>query len=140
MIQEREESLADSCCSCRLRPSDGIGHGLFRVRGQLLRREVKKTYVIGRVGCWVVANRTSVGFGSSWNGRSDMAVLVAEHLLKLPQDSVGKAFVELVVRQHNSTIPRKDRDAFIGLCQRMSGELLGLGAVLDDVDEPEGEG
>jgi hypothetical protein len=71
---------------------------------------------------------------------SDAAVLIAEHLLQLPYAGIERAFVELVVRQHNSEIPRKNRDAFIGLCQRMSGELLGLAVVLDDVDEPEGEG
>jgi hypothetical protein len=94
---------------------------------------------IGRIGCWVVGNRTSLGFGP-WNGRSDMAALVAEHLLQLPHASVGRAFVELVVRQHNSEIPKQNRDAFIGLCQRASGELLGLGIVLDVDNAPDGEG
>ncbi len=95
--------------------------------------------VIGRIGCWVVANRASLGF-RSWNGRSDMAVWVAEDLLQLPPTSIGTAFVELIVRQHNSEIPTENRDAFIGLCQRMSHDLLGLRKVLDDGDEPEGQG
>lgn len=89
---------------------------------------------IGRIGCWVVTNRNALGF-RSWNGRSDMAVPVAEDLLQLPHASVGRGFVELVVRQHNSKIPKENRDAFIGLCQRMSGELLGLAVFLDGADE-----
>jgi hypothetical protein len=90
--------------------------------------------VIGRMGCWVVANPTPLSF-RTWNSRSDMAVWLAEDLLQIPHESIGKAFVELVVRQHNSDIPMENRDAFIGLCQRMSGELLGLARVLDDADE-----
>ena len=97
------------------------------------------TEVIGRIGCWVVANRTPLGF-RSWNGRSDMAVWVATELLCIPHASIEKAFVELIVRQHNSDIPRENRDAFIGLCQRMSNELLGFRKVLDEDDEPEDQG
>jgi hypothetical protein len=93
---------------------------------------------IGRIGCWVVGNRRSLGW-QAWEGRSDMAVLVAEKLLQLPHSSIGNAFVELVVRQHNSGIPIENRDAFIGLCQRMSGDLLGLAVILDDPDESEQE-
>lgn len=91
---------------------------------------------LGRIGCWVVSNRTPLGF-QSWNGRSDMAVLVAEAVLRLPRASVEQALVELIVRQHNSAIPRKNRDGFIGLCQRMSDSRLGLRVILDDADEPE---
>jgi hypothetical protein len=103
---------------------------------------------IGRIGCWAVANRRPLGF-RSWNGRSDMAVWIAEELLQISNESIGKAFVELIVRQHNSEIPTENRDAFIGLCQRMSNDLLGLRKVLDDAegsddadddDEPEKQG
>lgn len=91
---------------------------------------------VGRIGCWVVSNRTPLGF-HSWNGRSDMAALVADHLLQLPHESVERAFVELLVRQHNSEIPRENRDEFMGLCQRRSGELLGLAGVLGSDEETE---
>jgi hypothetical protein len=93
---------------------------------------------VGRIGCWVVSNQESLGF-DSWQGRSDMAVLVARRLLQLPHDEVANAFVELISRQHNSDIPRHNRDGFIGLCQHMSGELLGLGVFLEVPDMANGE-
>ena len=94
---------------------------------------------VARIGCWVASNRNGLGF-ESWEGRSDMAVLVAKRLLQLPHEEVGKAFVELIVRQHNSEIPNDNRDEFLGLCQRMSGELLGLGRFLDAPEVSDGEG
>jgi hypothetical protein len=84
---------------------------------------------IARMGCWVVSNRTSVAFGLR-DGRSDMAALIADRLLQLPPAEVERAFVELIVGQHNSEIPRERREQFIGLCQQITGQLLGLGKVL----------
>ncbi|HEV7774157.1 MAG TPA: hypothetical protein VGO48_12825 [Conexibacter sp.] len=89
---------------------------------------------IATIGCRVIANTKDVGL-TSWNGRSDMAVVVADQLLKLPKASVGKAFVELLVRQHNSHLPSAQRDAFIALCQRMTGDLLGLRRFLDERED-----
>lgn len=89
---------------------------------------------IATIGCWVVANSKDVGV-KTWNGRSDMAVVVADELLKLPKASVGIAFIELIVRQHNSHIPAAQRDAFIALCQRMAGDLLGLRIFLDERED-----
>lgn len=86
---------------------------------------------VARIGCWVASNPSDISV-VSWHGRSDMAVFTADRLLKLPHEDIAEAFVELIVRQHNSHIPPANQDAFIGLCQRMSGELLGLGRVLDD--------
>ncbi len=65
-----------------------------------------------------------------------MAVLVAQQLLQLPRDNVERALKELLIRQHNSNIPTQNRDEFIGLCQRMSDDLLGFQRILDaDVRE-----
>lgn len=86
---------------------------------------------IATIGCWTVANRQSVHM-RSWNGRSDMAIEVAGHLLRLPKPSVAWAFNELIVRQHSSAIPWDQRQEFMFLCQQMSGELLGL----RQLDEP----
>jgi hypothetical protein len=89
---------------------------------------------IATIGCWVVPNSKSFRF-KSWNGRADMAVAVAEELLTLPKSSVGKAFTELTVRQHNSHIPPAQQDAFIALCQRMANDLLGLSIFLDERED-----
>jgi len=89
------------------------------------------TEEVARIGCWVASNRKDLGV-ASWNGRSDMAVLVANRFLTLPRENIGEAFVELIVRQHNSHIPISNRDAFIGLCQSMTDDLLGLGRFFDD--------
>ncbi len=89
---------------------------------------------IATIGCWVVTNRKSIGL-KSWNGRSDMAVAVADELLKLPKSSVGQAFTELMVRQHNKHIPTPQRDAFIALCQRMADDLLSLRIFLDERED-----
>jgi hypothetical protein len=90
---------------------------------------------IGRIGCWAIVNRQPVGM-EQWNGRSDMAVLVAQQLLQLPRDNVERALKELLIRQHHSNIPTQNRDEFIGLCQRMSDDLLGFQRILDaDVRE-----
>ncbi len=93
---------------------------------------------IAVIGSWVASNREQRGF-RTWKGRSDMAVAVSKQLLTLPSDSIGAAFVEMIVRQHNSEIPRDNCDEFIGLCQRISGELLGLAVVLDMPSEAEGD-
>ncbi|MTD44874.1 hypothetical protein GKE82_11370 [Conexibacter sp. W3-3-2] len=89
---------------------------------------------LARMGCWVIPNTRSLGFHIG-SGLSDMAALVAQRLLELPHDSIARAFVELQVRQHNSDIPQGNRDAFIARCQRMSGELLGMGVFLEAPDD-----
>lgn len=130
----------------------GQGHGthdaaetLVRVHGAIRERKANEdpdtsarwiAEAIGRIGCWASPNRKSLGMGQ-WNGRSDMAVLVAQQLLRLPRESVEVALKELFVRQHNSNIPTHSRDEFIGLCQRMSGELLGFRRILDADDKPD---
>jgi hypothetical protein len=91
---------------------------------------------IAQIGCWVISNPRDLGI-DSWNDRSDMASLVAKHLLQLPYEHAVKAIIELLVRQHNSNIPRENRDAFIGLCQEMSGSLMGLRVRLDVRVEPD---
>jgi hypothetical protein len=92
--------------------------------------------VIGRIGCWAIGNTTGLGF-RSYEGRSDLGAWIAHDLLELPRSNIKAAFVELIVRQHNSDIPAANRDAFIGLCQKMSGDLLGLAKRLD-VEESAG--
>jgi PAS domain-containing protein len=86
---------------------------------------------IARIGCQAVQNTSSIGIVvASRGGRSDMAALVAERLLRLPRRSVERALIELLVRQHNSEIPHAQREQFIGICQRFSSDLLGLAKIL----------
>lgn len=93
--------------------------------------------VIGRVGCWVIANDDSLG-PVLRDGRNDMAAVVADQLLELDRGSIRRAFVELATRQHNSEIPTLQFHAFLALCQDISGDLLGMRRIGDGPhDAPE---
>jgi hypothetical protein len=93
---------------------------------------------IGQIGSSALANRDAIHVLSSWSGRSDMGVHVAKELSDIPPAQLIHPLHELWMRQHHENIPRELREEFIGICQRITGDLLGLRVELEvpATDEP----
>lgn len=91
---------------------------------------------IAKIGSWGLKNRAGIHL-ESWRGRSDMGVQVAQQLRDLPTITLRHALLELLTRQHHEDIPRELREEFVGICQRMAGDLLAWRVELDvpDLDD-----
>jgi hypothetical protein len=87
---------------------------------------------IATIGSWALGNKEKTIL-DSWHGRS-MGVQVAQQLSEVPLDKLAHALHELMLRQHYEHIPRERRDEFVGICQRMRNDLLGLRRLLDVPD------
>jgi hypothetical protein len=94
---------------------------------------------IGRIGSSALANRDVIPILTDWSGRSDMGVFVAQQLSDIPPALLSRPLHELYMRQHNQVTPRELREEFIGICQRMTGDLLGFAIELGvpTTEEPE---
>ena len=92
---------------------------------------------IGRVGASALANRDAIHILTPWRGRSDLGVAVAQQLSDVPPGRLTQPLHELYMCQHNEDTPRELRAEFIGICQRMTGDLLGFRIELE-VPTPEG--
>jgi hypothetical protein len=88
---------------------------------------------IGVIGSWALKNRTDTNL-TRWRGRSDMGVQVALQLRDLPTTTLRHAVDELVWRQHRQDIPYEVKEEFVGLCQRITSDLLGRKVELDVPD------
>jgi hypothetical protein len=98
------------------------------------RDETKGSWLIERIaaiGSWALANRADLPALSRWRDRSDMGVQVAQQLSDLPPTSLAHPLHELLMRQHHQEIPHHLREEFIGICQRITGDLLALRVQLD---------
>ncbi len=86
------------------------------------------------MGSLALGNQEPIHVLDPWNNRSDMGVHIAKQLTDIPIDTMAYALTELWVRQHNERVPRKQREGFIGTCQRIRDDLLGFQMFLDVPD------
>jgi hypothetical protein len=95
------------------------------------------------IGSLALGNREQIHVTEGVGKRADMGAVVARQLADVPLDTLKHSLAELWFRQHNERAPREQREEFIGLCQRVRGELLGFRRFLDepdaDGDEPEAD-
>jgi hypothetical protein len=82
------------------------------------------------IGSFAVANREPIGIFEGWGKRSDLGAIVARQLADVPSDTLHHALAELLMRQHNEKVPRKQREEFVGLCQRIKEDPLGFNGFL----------
>ncbi|GEM_PF-5634274 len=94
---------------------------------------------LAEIGSWTLGNRGSVPALTHWEGRSDMGVQIAGLLTDLEPGALHRPLQEIFIRQHSEGVPRALRTEFVGICQRLSANLLGFRIELEVpsvVDEP----